>query len=66
MNRLDGREISKALTLFADLVIVGSGPAGAAAAWQATKRGASAMASGPHMPEQCPTPPSKPVVNISA
>jgi len=40
MNHIDGRSLSSPLTLTTDVVIVGSGPAGAAAAREAVARGA--------------------------
>ena len=43
MNRIDGREIRRALSLEADVVIVGSGPAGASVAREASLAGASVI-----------------------
>ncbi len=40
MNRIDGRTLHAALELQTDIVIVGSGPAGSAAAREATRHGA--------------------------
>lgn len=43
MRRIDGREVRARLELHADVVIVGSGPAGAAAAREASRGGASVI-----------------------
>ena len=43
MNRIDGREVRRALSLEADVVIVGSGPAGASVAREASLAGASVI-----------------------
>jgi choline dehydrogenase-like flavoprotein len=43
MSRIDGRSVTSPLDLRADVVVVGSGPAGAAAAREAARRGASVI-----------------------
>ncbi len=43
MSRIDGRAVDRPLSLRCDVVIVGSGPAGAAAAREAARRGADVV-----------------------
>ena len=43
MSHLDGRGVTSDLALEADVVVVGSGPAGSAVAREATARGASVV-----------------------